>query len=739
MSDQPSTSKRNGGATAGGEKQADYNRKERSLSLLAEMFIQLYGDGKTSTICLDQAASQLSVERRRIYDIVNVLESLDIVSREAKNRYSWNGLTRVPAALNSLREEGATSPLVAHFLASRNQLDSAAQMQTNAGSSQQSSAGRKEKSLGLLAQYFLQIFLWAGNSPVCLEECARCMLGPSVESSKIKTKVRRLYDIANILMSLRFIEKTHIDGNSKRPAFRWLGSERELTDDVLAHYGHSVVWFIDFSKMREVERSRESRQPRGQKHDEPSLRSSEREQAPHQVHSAVAAATAPLNSDYPATVEHHAQEHISASTDVQCKTAAKRAAKQNAVVDEAALLRQSPKNKSPRLPSPYMLQAPNGEEDDGAAHPSLPEDNPRSQNQQNVDELTQQVSQEEQEIQENRMYHPRAVSGSTNASATLSNAVYAYGLGADAMPSVTPAPIATPNPAIPTGAVYNFHAPVSSTQIAERATPTAAAGNAYANEELLHIVQQQQPPPDPRSLTEEQNTSCTAAIVHPAPLNAIGRPPSAGRPMSAGSMRFANPQQQLQHSAQTHQQHQQQQQQQMFSGIPQSRSGIPGNTSSTAPSSVSPLQQPPLAAMHAAFNAGSAHAGIPQSTTPRPESALRQSESALAHPGDISKSSHDIMQGTSSPMPTVNSPLPWAHFPSGNTSVPDPPGRSQQEEVDTVKHERDGENVQADDVPAPPLRQPTPQLAAAPTSESNEVQSAGLRIYQRLIQDKSAE
>jgi len=44
------------------------------------------------------------------------------------------------------------------------------------------------------------------------------------KEQKLKTKIRRLYDIANVLSSLGLIEKCQAI-NSKKPAFKWIGIE----------------------------------------------------------------------------------------------------------------------------------------------------------------------------------------------------------------------------------------------------------------------------------------------------------------------------------------------------------------------------------------------------------------------------------------------------------------------------------------------------------------------------------
>merc|ERR1719410_1089399 len=82
-------------------------------------------------------------------------------------------------------------------------------------------------SMGINTQKFLMLFLVTPNpQTLTLDFAARVIHGThQVEKTRL-TRIRRLYDIANILQSLGLIRKVQVtDGRGKKPAFQFIGPD----------------------------------------------------------------------------------------------------------------------------------------------------------------------------------------------------------------------------------------------------------------------------------------------------------------------------------------------------------------------------------------------------------------------------------------------------------------------------------------------------------------------------------
>jgi E2F/DP family winged-helix DNA-binding domain len=194
----------------------------------------------------------LGVERRRIYDVVNILESIQLVSKEKKNTYKWMGTQKMDEVFGKLQAQAILEhPDDANaFLGLSDDVVTAAESR---GSSK-TTRSHVNKSLAKLSQEFLQVYL-VGFKTLSLPEASDKIQGatsieelisigggpdlrynadgsPNHEDEKkrkaaaargLKTKIRRLYDIANVFMSVGLLQKieTTATGATRRPNFSW--------------------------------------------------------------------------------------------------------------------------------------------------------------------------------------------------------------------------------------------------------------------------------------------------------------------------------------------------------------------------------------------------------------------------------------------------------------------------------------------------------------------------------------
>lgn len=82
-------------ATPNGDADDDDNdkkgRKENGLVELTKKFIDLLKGAVEQTLDLNGAVGTLGVQKRRIYDITNVLEGIGLICKVSKNNIRWDG------------------------------------------------------------------------------------------------------------------------------------------------------------------------------------------------------------------------------------------------------------------------------------------------------------------------------------------------------------------------------------------------------------------------------------------------------------------------------------------------------------------------------------------------------------------------------------------------------------------------------------------------------------------------
>lgn len=236
----------------------EYSRKKKSLGILAENFLNSYQNMPPgSTIVVDEAAVRLGVERRRIYDVVNILEAICLVSKKHKNTYSWLGKDTLDGVFGRLQAQAILEyPQDAQRFDLQGRQtcpDDGANPEQNNENIQNAVplkpprkqnrelTSRENKSLAKLSQEFLQVFL-VGHVTLSLPEASDKIQGTtSVEeliamgggdsqdakelkaaaARGLKTKIRRLYDIANVFLSVGLLEKVDSGDSSRRPNFSW--------------------------------------------------------------------------------------------------------------------------------------------------------------------------------------------------------------------------------------------------------------------------------------------------------------------------------------------------------------------------------------------------------------------------------------------------------------------------------------------------------------------------------------
>jgi hypothetical protein len=160
---------------------------------------------------VDALAERLGVKRRRLYDVMNVLEAVGVTERISKGACKWHGATRVEACLEKLRAEEMTERA-----SGDNDLSGDA-------SSLKSLAARLMRHVGA-----------SNGAPVAFDACASALkLGGvpapdapgALGTGALAGAARRLHDVASILIRVGVLAFVEHEGKTKgRGDLKWLGA-----------------------------------------------------------------------------------------------------------------------------------------------------------------------------------------------------------------------------------------------------------------------------------------------------------------------------------------------------------------------------------------------------------------------------------------------------------------------------------------------------------------------------------
>ncbi|CAJ0605358.1 unnamed protein product [Cylicocyclus nassatus] len=247
------------------------SRKEKSLGLLCQRFLVAMNEetrsSLTSEVHLETVARKMSVEKRRIYDIVNVMEALDAMSKTNKSYYCWHGLEGLPKLMADLQKEAVEERLPERVLRVEQAMCSFTELspgsrksgmkdvvgtligdegslsqsptdnlcQSVHGSEKRSRVDGRDRqgrnSLAQLCRRFLMVLLSNPKNTrrVSLDVASTVLIkDPDTEGFEppSRSRCRRLYDIANVLVALGLIKKVHyLFGTKKIPLFVYCGPE----------------------------------------------------------------------------------------------------------------------------------------------------------------------------------------------------------------------------------------------------------------------------------------------------------------------------------------------------------------------------------------------------------------------------------------------------------------------------------------------------------------------------------
>ena len=139
--------------------------------------------------CITQVCNEFDIQRRRLYDVINVLESMGVIKKATVDAFVWLGFQNIPPTIDKLLETYGfpnCSSLYAKFFSYNQHI-----------------------SIATLTEYFILCFFIFHKPSLYIKQIAHFL---SRENGRYKTTLCKLYQVTHILESAGIIERSMVPG-----------------------------------------------------------------------------------------------------------------------------------------------------------------------------------------------------------------------------------------------------------------------------------------------------------------------------------------------------------------------------------------------------------------------------------------------------------------------------------------------------------------------------------------------
>jgi len=88
-----------------GHKASKQLQPGKRIDLLVFEIIKYFHSNSDSNITLDYLSEKLLIEKRKIYDLINLFNSFELIKRVGKGCYTWSGVESMEAKILAVRKD----------------------------------------------------------------------------------------------------------------------------------------------------------------------------------------------------------------------------------------------------------------------------------------------------------------------------------------------------------------------------------------------------------------------------------------------------------------------------------------------------------------------------------------------------------------------------------------------------------------------------------------------------------